>query len=262
MTVQELFDLSGKVAIVTGGGTNIGKHMAEALCEVGCDVAICSRRGELCEAVAAELAEIGTRTLGLGCDVTQEDQVNAMVERVARELGPPDIVINDAGGAVVNSWFPETDVTEFRASFEVNAVGSLLVSQAAARHMIPRRWGKIILVGSIYGVVGGVKWIYEASPGFKRASINYAAAKGALVQMTRHLATSLGEFNICVNCISPGGIFRDQDPNFVERYVQRTPLGRMGTETDLKGAAVLLASHASDWITGQNILVDGGWTAW
>jgi NAD(P)-dependent dehydrogenase (short-subunit alcohol dehydrogenase family) len=262
MTVQELFDLTGKVAIVTGGGTNIGRHMAQALCEAGCDVAVCSRRAELCEEVAAELGKIGTRTLGLGCDVTQEDQVDAMVARVAEELGPPDIAISDAGGAIVNSWFPETDVEEFRASLEVNAVGSLLVSQAATRHMIPRRWGKIILVGSIYGVVGGVKWIYEASPGFKRASVNYAAAKGAVVQMTRHLATTLGEYNINVNCVSPGGIFRDQDANFVERYVHRTPLGRMGTETDLKGVTVLLASHASDWITGQNILVDGGWTAW
>jgi NAD(P)-dependent dehydrogenase (short-subunit alcohol dehydrogenase family) len=262
MTVQELFDLSGKVAIVTGGGTNIGKHMAEALCEVGCAVAICSRRGELCEQVAAELSQIGPPTLGLRCDVTQEGEVNAMVAEVAGKLGPPDIVVNDAGGAVVNSWFPEADLDEFRQSFEINACGSLLVSQAAAKHMIPRGWGKIILVSSIYGVVGGVKWIYEASPGFKRASINYAAAKGALVQMTRHLATTLGEHNIGVNCISPGGIFREQDPNFVERYVHRTPLGRMGTETDLKGVTVLLASRASDWITGQNILVDGGWTAW
>jgi len=262
MTVHELFDLSGKVAIVTGGGSNIGRHLAEALCEVGCAVAVCSRRGELCEQTAAELAKIGPPALGLACDVTQEDEVNAMVATVAEKLGPPDIVINDAGGAIVESYFPETNLEEFRASFEINAVGSLLVSQAAARHMIPRRWGKIILVGSIYGVVGGVDWIYEASPGFKKASLNYAAAKGALVQMTRHLATTLGKYNICVNCISPGGIFRNQEPHFVERYIHRTPLGRMGTETDLKGAAVLLASHAGDWITGQNLMVDGGWTAW
>jgi len=261
-TIQQLFDLTGKVAIVTGGGTHIGKAMTEALCEAGASVVIASRRGEMCRQVAEEIARKHPgRCVGTGCDAADEAQVNKLIEFACAQFGGVDIMVNNAGGAPIKTNLPNASLDDFNRTIAVNATATLLCSQAAARVMMKRGGGKIINVGSIYGVLGGIPALYVGTDMIP-ANIHYVAAKGAVVNMTRHLATTFGPHNIQVNCISPGGIARNQPAPFVERYLQRTPAGRMGTEEDLKGVTVLLASSASDWITGQNVMVDGGWTAW
>jgi gluconate 5-dehydrogenase len=260
--VQELFDLSGQAAVVTGGGTHLGTAMATALGELGAAVYIASRREERCRAVAAGLRERGLDVTGLGCDVTDETALDALVRRVVDERGRLDVLVANAGGSFTTTYLPDAAADEFRRTYELNVTGTYLSAQAAARAMIPRRRGKIVTVGSIHGSLSGDKRLY-AGVDFKRSGPPYQAAKGAVVNLTRALAAELGEWNIQVNCISPGQIPQaETDPEFVERCRQNNVLGRTGRPEDLKGAVALLASAASDWMTGQNVVVDGGWSIW
>ncbi|MGH2353560.1 MAG: SDR family oxidoreductase [Chloroflexota bacterium] len=262
MRVQELFDLRGQVAIVTGGATHLGRAMATALGELGAVVYLASRRAELCEQVAAALREAGIDAVGRRCDVTMEGEVNALVEGVAQERGRLDVLVANAGGSFTTTYLPDAAVEEFRRTYELNVTGTYLCAQAAARVMIPQRRGKIITVGSIHGFLAADKRLYEGLR-FRRSGPPYQAAKGAVVNLTRSLAAELGEWNIQVNCISPGQIPRaDTDPAMVERCRLNNPLARTGRAEDLKGAVALLASAAGDWITGHNLVVDGGWSIW
>ncbi len=257
-----LFDLTGQTAIVTGGATHLGKAMATALAELGATVYLASRRGELCEAVAAELRGEGLDAHGAACDVTAETEVDALVQRVLQERGRLDVMVANAGGSFTRTYIPGADVDEFRRTYEVNVTGTYISAQGAARAMIPRRRGKIITVGSIHGFLTADKRLYEGLS-FRRSGPPYHAAKGAVVNLTRSLAAELGEWNIQVNCISPGQIPRPEtDPQMVERCRVANPLARTGRADDLKGAVALLAGAASDWITGHNLVVDGGWSIW
>jgi gluconate 5-dehydrogenase len=271
MTVQQLFDMTGRVAIVTGGGTHLGKAMAETLCELGAAVYIASRRGGLCEQVAAEMRERPSPTpsprgrghdvTGVACDATKEDQVNALVDRVMKERGRLDVMIANAGGGRSTSYPPHGKLSEFVQTLEVNMVSTYLCAQAAARAMVPARRGSIITLGSIAATLGSDKRIY--GPNFTRSGPHYMAAKGGVLQLTRALACEFGEWGITVNCVSPGQIPKDTvDPAQVERFRQMNPLQRTGTRDDIKGVVAVLASDAGRWITGQNFLVDGGWSIW
>ncbi len=283
-TIQGLFDMTGRVAIVTGGGTHLGNAMAETLAELGAAVYIASRRGDLCEQVAAEMRarplptplpagrvlDVTTpshtgRALdvrALACDATKEDQVDALVDRVVKERGRLDVMVANAGGGRPSCYPPHGKLSEFVAALEINMVSTYLCAQAAARAMLPARRGAIIALGSIAATLGTDKRIY--GPAFTRSGPHYMAAKGGVLQLTRALACDFGEYGITVNCISPGQIPKPGvvDPEQVETFRQMNPLGRTGTRDDVKGAVALLASDAGRWITGQNILVDGGWSAW
>ena len=263
MTIHELFDLHGRVAIVTGGGAHLGRAMAAALGELGAFVAIASRRRDLCEQVAAEMRESGIDCAGLRCDVTSEEQVNSLVEGVVGERGRLDIMVCNAGGsAAPPTYIPHGSVDEFMRAFELNTKSVYLCAQAAARAMIPQRSGSIITVGSIHGFLSTNKRFYEGLD-FRRGAAGYQAAKGGVINLTRHLAAELGEYGITANCISPGQVPKpDTDPEFVERGRLNIPLERVGTPNDLKGAVALLASPAGSWITGHNLVVDGGWSVW
>ena len=260
--VRDLFDLAGRAAIITGGGTHLGKAMAETLAELGASVYLASRRSELCESVAAEMRGRGLDAVGAGCDVTDEDQVRALVDRVVKERGRLDIMIANAGGAFTTTYIPEASVDEFRKSVELNLTGTYICAQAAARVMIPNRRGKIITLGSIHGFLTADKRFYQGLK-FRRSGPPYQAAKGGVINLTRSLAAELGEWNIQVNCISPGQIPRaETDPAMVEKARMNNPLEVVGRPEHLKGAVALLASSAGDWITGQNVVVDGGWSIW
>jgi gluconate 5-dehydrogenase len=236
--------------------------MAETLAELGAAVYIASRRRELCEQEAAALRERGLDVTGLGGDVTSEASVDALVDRVVAERGRLDVLVANAGGAFTQTYLPHADVNELRRTLELNVTGTYISAQAAARVMIPQRRGKIITLGSIHGALGADKRLYEGMR-FRRSGPPYQAAKGAILNLTRGLAAELGEWNIQVNCLSPGQIPRpDADPRFVERTRQHNPLGVVGRPEHLKGAVALLASAASDWITGHNLVVDGGWSVW
>lgn len=262
MNVKELFDMSGTVAIVTGGGTHLGKAIASALGELGSTVVIASRRQELCEQVASEMRQDGIKCFGMGCDVTDETQVNSLVEAVERDHGRLDVMVCNAGGSATTTYIPNADVDEFRRTLEINLTSTYTCAQAASRVMIPQRYGRIITLGSIHAFLTGDKRLYRGLR-FTRSGPPYQAAKGGVLNLTRALAAELGEYGITANCISPGQIPRpDTDPEMVERSRLNNPLERTGTTDDIKGAAVLLASRAGSWITGQNIVVDGGWSIW
>lgn len=269
MRIQELFDLHGRTAFVTGGGSGLGYQMARGLAEAGSAVVLASRRGELCQAKAKTIQDdLGAEAMGLKMDVTKEEDVNKALAHTVSSFGHLDILVNNAGIGLYKPII-ETTGDEWNSIMDVNVTGAFYCCRAAGRHMIPRRYGKIINIGSIYGTIGMDGRFYR--PGEEPAeNVVYVASKGGMVNFTRGLATAWARHNINVNCISPGGfiveIFEAVHGPWVRKleveWNKRTPLGRMGAEDDLKGAVVYLASEASKYVTGQNLIVDGGWTVW
>lgn len=266
-TVQELFDLTGKVALVTGGARNLGRDMATALAEAGADVAITSRSLESAQQAAREIAaDTGRRVVGFACDVRFEDSVITMVDAVLAEFGRIDILVNNAGNVVStpqNALLEQRPLEEWEFTVGVNMTGVFLCSKhVVAKCMKPRRSGVIINIGSVAGMTGKDRRVYEGTP-MGGVTIDYAAAKGGVINMTREMACYLAQYNIRVNCISPGGFWRAQPESFVERYSYLVPMGRMGQDgKEMKGPVVFLASEASSYVTGINLVVDGGMTAW
>lgn len=255
MRVQELFDLNGKVAIVTGGSIGLGRQMAEALAEAGADLVLCARKKERCEKAAKELEALGADTLALGCDVKKPADVQAVVDATVERFGRLDILINNAG----TSWgapMEEMTLEQWNKVIETNLTGTFLFSQVAGKVMVPQKSGKIINITSVAGIHG-------APPAFQ--AIGYHASKGGVIAFTKDLACKWGQHNIQVNAIAPGWFPTNMSAVVIERnretFLQRLPLGRFGGENDLKGAAVFLASAASDFVTGHVLVVDGGQTA-
>ncbi len=267
LRVSELFDLSGRVAMVTGGTQNLGRDMAEALGEAGAQVVITSREGAKAVAAAEQLgAQLGRSVLGLPLEVTDEDSVSAAFGRVAEAFGRLDVLVCNAGGARLTSGgvtTAERSADDFDYVARVNLRGTFLCCRAACRLMQPAGRGSIITIGSISGLVGRDRSVYDGSPQMIPNIVDYSAAKGAVIAFTRDLAAEVGRHGIRVNCISPGGFERGQPAEFIRRYSAQTMLGRMGTDgRDLKGAVVFLAAEASSYVTGHNLVVDGGFTAW
>ena len=256
MNVRDLFDLSGRVAIVTGGGSGIGRQLAQALAELGADVALCARRPKRCEQAAEEIAQLGVRALGLRCDVTDKAEVEALVARVLSEFGRIDILVNNAGA----SWgAPAVDhpLEGWNKVLAVNLTGVFLVSQAAGRVMIDRGGGKIVNVASTAA--------FGALPPELMDAVAYTASKGGVLSLTRDLAVKWARHGIFVNALAPGWFPSEMSQVLLEQkaagLLAEIPLDRFGGPDDLKGAVAFLASAASDFVTGQVIVVDGGQTA-
>ncbi len=256
MKVQELFDCHGKTAIVTGGGRGLGRVMAEALAEAGANIVVCSRKLEACEETAHGLSAMGTKALAMSCDVTSAEQIDRVVDAALREFHSVDVVINNSGA----SWgAPALDmpVEAWHKVMEVNVTGTFLMSQRAGRVMIAQKSGKMINMASVAGLHG-------SDPRFLDA-VGYSASKGAIVALTRDLAVKWGPFNIQVNAIAPGFFPTKMSEAIIQRHgdflLEHTPLRRFGTPDDIKGIALLLASGASDYMTGAVIVVDGGESA-
>ena len=210
-SVLQMFDLTGRVAIVTGGGTWLGLAMATALCELGATVVLASRRVELCEAEASALrSRHGFKCFATRCDVTDEKSVDALIQQTVGEHGRLDVMICNAGGSQTTTYIPNASIDEFQASWESNVKSTYMCAQAAARQMQHQQQlpgvddgscrGKIITVGSIHGVLSGDKRLYDGLKGFNRSGPPYQAAKGAVVNLTRALACELGDWGISVNC--------------------------------------------------------------
>ncbi len=267
MSVMELFDLTEKVAIVTGGAKTLGFDMALAFAEAGAEVAITSRDREDAEKSAEKIAKAtGRKTLAVQCDVRFEDQVENMVDAVLKTFGRIDILVNNAGNVVStpqNKPLEQRPVEEWENTVDVNMKGTFLCSKhVVAKAMKPARSGVIINLGSIAGMAGKDYRVYDGTP-MGGVTIDYAAAKGGVINMTREMACWLAQYNIRVNCISPGGFWRSQPEAFVKQYSYLVPMGRMGQDgKEIKGAALFLASEASSYVTGINLPVDGGITAW
>ncbi|MBX3205832.1 MAG: SDR family oxidoreductase [Labilithrix sp.] len=264
--VRELFRVDGRVAIVTGGAGHLGGAFCEALAELGASIVVVDRELESCTRRTEELtSSTGARTLALGADLGRDDTPSEIVRETLRAFGRIDILINNAAFTGVSKLdayavpFREQSVEAWDAAMRVNLTAVFALVRASEAALAASGRGCVINVASIYGLVGPDMSLYEGTPMGNPAA--YAASKGGLVQLTRYLATVLAP-NVRVNCLSPGGILRGQPRSFVEKYCARTPLGRMGEEEDFKGALAFLASDASAYMTGHNLVVDGGWTSW
>lgn len=262
-TVHQLFDLTGRVAIVTGGAGLLGKQFSQALAEAGAKVVIASRSQTNCQAWAEQLRADGYNALALPLDVTDPESSKALVAATLEHFGRLDILVNNAYTRGVPAPPEELTPEAWRTWIDAGLSGAFYCAQAAAHPMLAQGSGSIINIGSIYGVVGTDVRMYP--PGMPvNASAAYGAIKGGIVNLTRTLAVVWAPKGVRVNCISPGGFPGDGPINqeFAENFRAKVPLGRMGNNTDLKGAVIFLAADAGAYVVGHNLLVDGGWTAW
>jgi NAD(P)-dependent dehydrogenase (short-subunit alcohol dehydrogenase family) len=255
VNTKQIFDLSGRVAIVTGGSVGLGRQMAEGLAEMGANLVLCARKKERCLRTAEELQKLGVEVLALGCDVKEPGSIQEVADEAVKQFGRIDILINNAGtswGAPVESMTLE----QWNKVIETNLTGTFLFSQAVGKTMIAQRRGKIINIASVAGLRG-------SSPNF--SAIGYSASKGGVIIFTKDLAHKWGMHNIHVNAIAPGWFPTDMSGKLIERNKEAlladVPLGRFGGPQDLKGAAIFLASDASDFVTGNILVVDGGQSA-
>ena len=256
ISVKHLLDLTGRVAIITGGSIGLGRQMAEGLAEMGANLVLCARKAERCQEAAEELQQLGIKALSLTCDVRNQASVQELVQATVSQFGKIDILINNAGiswGAAVE----EMRLDDWNKVIETNLTGSFLCAQAVGRIMIRQGRGKIINIASVAGLGG-------APP--ELPAIGYHASKGGVISFTKDLACKWVVHNIQVNAIAPGWFPTHMSSRVIERhkelFLSHIPSRRFGNEQDLKGAAVFLASDASNYVTGHILVVDGGQTAW
>ena len=266
------FDLKGKRAVVTGGAGILGKHFCRGLAEHGADVAVVDLFEDPAKELAEALkAEYGVNAVGIGCDVSSPESVNAMVEAAVAALGGIDILHNNAAAKSSDlkaffAPFEEYRLDIWREIMAVNIDGMMLVAQRVGKQMIEQgTGGSVIQTSSIYGVVAPDPRIYAGSQ-YMGVEINtpavYAASKAAVIGLSRYLSTYWAPHGIRVNTLTPGGNESGQNETFLKNYSSRCPMGRMGQPSEMVGALIYLASDAASYVTGQNICVDGGWTAW
>jgi NAD(P)-dependent dehydrogenase (short-subunit alcohol dehydrogenase family) len=265
MSVIDSFRLDGQVALVTGGARTLGYDMASALAEAGAHLAITSRHLASAERAAVELASAyGIDVLPLQVDVRAYDQVAAMARDAHQWKGRIDVLVNNAGGGggQGSTNLFERSPGDMVDLITTNLIGALYCCKEVGLRMAEQGRGKIINIASIAGLVGRDRAMYTQT-GLAQQPVDYAAAKAGVLGMTRDLAAYLAPMGVYVNAISPGGFERGQPRAFIEAYSERTALGRMGRDgIDLKAAALFLASSASDYVTGENLVVDGGFSIW
>ena len=260
-----LMDMRGRRALVTGAAGALGRVIAETLSELGADLVLVDRPGTDFSDQLSALAQHGeSRVEPVHCDLEQQADRDILVQKVV-DGGRLDILINNAafvGTSGLAGWalpFEQQTVETWRRALEVNLTAVFDLSRQFSPLLREGGEGAILNVGSIYGVLGPNWGLYEGTPMANPAA--YAASKGGVIQLTRWLATTMAP-HVRVNCICPGGIARGQPEAFVERYTALTPLGHMATEDDFRGAFAFLASPLSRYVTGQVLMVDGGWSAW
>ena len=249
---NELFDLTGRVAIVTGASRGLGQYFARALARSGADLVVTSRGVDTLKPFADEIAALGRRALPLALDVCDLQSIEQMAAAAVQAFGKIDILVNNAG---MNIRKPALEVTwdDWNKILDTNLRGSFFVAQAVAKRMVPRNYGRIINIGSVTSVAG------YAGLG------PYGASRGGVRQLTMSLADDWGKHGITVNCLAPGWFKTSQnkvmyeDKEWVDYLSDRIPMKRPGQPHDLDGAVVFLASEASRYVTGQTLLVDGGW---
>jgi 2-deoxy-D-gluconate 3-dehydrogenase len=270
-----MFDLSGRVAILTGGAGMLGRQYTRTLLEAGCKVVVADVSAEQATAAAREaMLDAGSEAVGWGVDVRKKDAVEQMVAAVVQRFGRLDVLINNAAidpkfdssvAAQQANTFEEYPLELWQQSLDVNLTGAFLCSQAAGKVMVREKRGVVVNICSTYGLVAPDQRLYQREGEaeqklFKPAA--YSVTKAGIAHLTRYLAVYWGNAGIRVNTLTPGGVFNSQDDEFVTKYAARTPLGRMAQQNEMNGAMLFLVSDASSYMTGANVVVDGGWTAW
>ena len=278
-TAADLFDIRGRVFILTGGAGLLGARMAPFLASCGAHVIVADldeKRAQIVvDQVVADSATSSTRCLAIQTDISNPDAVKNLVETTQREFGRIDGLINNAAidpkfdanaqaDAYGHGAFETFPLDAWNQSLSVDLTGSFLCAQAVAPFFHAQNRGVIVNVSSMYGVVAPDQKLYERDGSSTRSfkPVTYSVTKSAIIGFTRYLATYWGEKNIRVNALTPGGIFNDHDDEFTTRYNARVPLGRMANRDEMLGALLFLLSDASSYMTGANLVVDGGWTAW
>ena len=264
MEIKELFDLRGKVAIVTGGAGLFGFGISSGLCEAGAACVVASRSLENCAAAAGKLKARGYDACAKQLDIASEESIICLVQEVIRDFGQIDILVN---GAIMREGMADIESVT-REGWELaqkgNSTGLMLVCREVVRHMRERGKGSIINISSIHGV-NGPNFPAYGETGMS-SPINYTYDKWGMIGLTKWMANYYGKYNVRVNSISPGGynpeLTKDEGNEFVKNYKRLTPLGRFAVEDDIKGPVVFLASDASKFVTGHNLMVDGRWSCW
>ena len=267
---MEMFSLKNKTAIVTGALGLIGKEHCRALSEAGANVIVVDIDKTKCEEFAKSL---GTESIGIDVNVTNPDSIIKLRNDVLKKFKHIDVLVNNAAindmfenpkAASEQSKFENYPLELWQKSVDVNLTGVFLCSQILGQEMAKQNSGSIINVASTYGITAPDQSLYKDKNGnqnfYKPPA--YSATKGAVIMFTKYLAAYWGKNNVRVNTLSPGGVENNQDEFFIQKYSEKTPLGRMAKPTDYKGALIFLASDASNYMTGANLVVDGGWTAW
>jgi len=275
MTIQEKFDLSGRVAIVTGGVGLLGTEFCKTLAEAGAAVAVVDLNASASQAVADTLTKSGYKAQAFAVDITQPDSVNAMVENVLSAFGRIDILVNSAAldpkfdpdavkKGITPGAFEDYPLEQWNAALNVNLTGMFLITQACVKPMLAQgKKGSIINICSTYGLNGPDQRIYIKDGervAFK--PVYYTVTKAGVMGFTKYLAAYYAGTDIRVNALTPGGVFNNHEDYFVKNYSAKTIIGRMAKKDEMNGALLFLASDASSYMTGNNVVVDGGWTAW
>lgn len=259
MGILERFSLSGKIALVTAGaGPLFGRSLSEGLVEAGATLITASRSTERNVAFAEELQHQGYDAYAMTVDITNTDSIDRLCDEVLDKFGHLDILVNNALARVGGNFETQTPA-DWEYSAKGDMVGLFAICKAFLKPMLAQEKGSIINISSIYGVVANDPTLYEDTD--MQHPPHYDFVKAGMIHFTRYIATTYGRKGIRANCISPGGFFDHQPKQFVDRYSKRVPVGRMLQKEDIKGSVVFLASDASEYVNGINLLVDGGWTA-
>lgn len=275
MTVQEKFNLKGKTAVVTGGSGLLGKEFCRTLAEGGANVIVADIAEADANAVAAGLEDAGYAAAGFGLDVTRQDSVNALVNFTLQQFGSLDILVNSAAldpkfdaaaseKGIAPGAFEDYPLEDWKAAVDVNLTGMFLVTQACVKPMVKIGKGSIINICSTYGLNGPDQRLYLNDDGSRIAykPVYYTTTKAGVIGFTKYLAAYYAGTEIRVNALTPGGIFNNHNETFNRKYSEKTIMGRMAHKDEMNGALLFLASEASSYMTGNNVIVDGGWTAW
>lgn len=271
-SILEKFSLKGRVALVTGGAGLLGKEFCLTLAQAGAEVFAADLNGDAAESVARDIASQGYSIAGVALDVTDPASVRYVVNEIVTRTGRIDVLVNSAA---MDPKFDPQHATNSSNAFEtyplgswqdalnVNLTGPFLVSQAVSCQMVKQEKGSIINICSTYGLGGPDQRIYE-KPGQPRVfkPVYYTVTKAGILGLTKYMATYYAGSEIRVNALTPGGVFNGHDDEFVKNYSARTVIGRMAHKDEMNGALLFLASDASSYMTGGNVVVDGGWTAW
>jgi NAD(P)-dependent dehydrogenase (short-subunit alcohol dehydrogenase family) len=277
--ILKKFDLTGKVAIVTGGPGLLGREFSRTLAEAGASVAVADINAEAVNQLATELIQAGYPCIGVATDVTQPESVKSLVDETLANFGRLDILVNSAAldpkfdpqalaemakQGAVSGAFEDYPLEQWKTALEVNLTGMFLCCQAAVKPMLAQgKKGSIVNICSTYGLVGPDQRIYRRDgqqTSYKPAY--YSVTKAGVLGLTHYLSAYYAGTEIRVNALTPGGVFNNHDEQFLKAYTARTVMGRMANKDEMNGALLFLASDASSYMTGSNLVVDGGWTVW